>query len=159
MKKITRLGIEDLRNKMYTLSTLEQKTIIGGQRVAIRGGYLEEVNGGVFYYGNNGCSVFFEGVQMSISNIIPDYTAYQFNGNIGIEEEWCNSSFTVYDFAHEYGHYLQQKEMGMLSYLFDVAIPSMYSVSTNLEEHSQQEYEQDATMRGNQYLSNNTVWQ
>lgn len=158
-RKITRLSIDELRDKMYVLNTLEQRAIIGGDRININGGYLEEVNGGVYYYGNNGCSVFFKGVQVEIGGIVSDGTAYQMSGTIRIAEDWCNSTFNIYNFAHEYGHYLQQKEMGTLGYIIDVAIPSIYSAATNPDGHGQKPYEQDATMRGNQYLTNNTIWQ
>ena len=156
-RKITRLGIEELRDKMYVLNTLEQRTIIGGERVNINGGYLEEVNGGVYYYGNNGCSVFFEGVEIWVSNLIRDYSAYQLNGTIGIESDWCNTSFNIYDFAHEYGHYLQQKTMGTYDYLTVVVPNSLYSATFNDPyTHSQQTYELQATLLGNEYLKNNT---
>lgn len=35
----------------------------------------------------------------------------------------------------------------------------VYSVATNSDGHWQKPYEQDATMRGNQYLTNNTIRQ
>lgn len=157
-RKITKASIEELRKEMPVLNEEEEQSIVGGERIRISGGYLESVDGGTYFYGDNGSTVFFKGVDFSIdSKLIADYSAYQFNGTIHVEEKWAYNGFDIYVFAHEYGHYLQQEEMGFWNYLTDVAIPSMYSAQHNDPyTHSQQPFEKDATKRGEEYLNKNT---
>lgn len=154
-KKLTRSSIDEIRKEMLILnSTEERKVIGGGNRVQISGGYLEEKDGGTYFYGNNGGSVFFSGISISTS-LVADNAAYQMSGTIHVSESWANNGFSVYDFAHEYGHYLQQVDMGTYKYITDVAIPSVYSASQDPSNHSSKPYEQQATNLGNQYLENN----
>lgn len=84
--------------------------------------------------------------------------AYQLNGTIHISDSWANNGFSNFDFAHEYGHYLQQEEIGTANYLVNVAIPSVISAWTNPENHSSQSYEIDATERGIGYMNNNSSY-
>ena len=79
-------------------------------------------------------------------------TAYQLNGMIHVSSSWANDGFNVYDFAHEYGYYLQQEEMGSLKY-YMMAMASVYSVYSNPGNHLQQPFEMEASRLGLEYLN------
>lgn len=48
---------------------------------------------------------------------------------------------------HEYGHYLQYKEMGFWQFYTKVGFPSFMSASFNPQNHSRLEVEKDANRR------------
>lgn len=140
---------------MLVLNCEEERLVIGGtDQLRIKGGYLEEKDGGTYFYGDDGSSVFFKDVGFYTS-LVANGDDYQWIEVICVSGNWANSGFSVYDFAHEYGHYLQQEDMGTGKYLVNIAIPSVYSASTDPYNHSSQSYEQDATNRGEEYLNNN----
>lgn len=105
---------------------------------------------GVMYYGNNGTTCFFSGVKMSSTPI--DGSAFQMHGIIFVSPGWVSRGFDVYDFAHEYGHYIQEMNMPAALY-YSLAVGSVYSYLTSTpEEHMSKPFEVQATNLGNQYL-------
>lgn len=152
MKKIERLKLNVLKEKVQVLTVDEQRQFIAGDGTwRIKGGYLYEVDGGTIFCGDDDRFVWFPGVGVSTSYVV-DGTAYQLNGTIHISEDWLDDGFDIYDFAHEYGHYLQQVEMGNWKYYKDVAAESAGDMITDPDNHSSQPYEQDATERGYNFL-------
>lgn len=160
MKKIQKLSLNGLEETYTLLNDSAQASILGGEDIKINGGLLQEVNGGVQYTGEDGASCFFSGV--SLSTKASSGTAYQYGGTIHIDEKW--TSFDINDFAHEYGHYIQEQEMGTFTYTFSVAIPSAFDVmwgnyldwlGISHTDHSNRSYEKDASDKGNDYLKNN----
>ncbi len=117
----------------------------------ISDGYLSQEENGIRIYQNNGNVIFLEGVKFSDS-MVRSGTGYQWNGTIHIAEpaDWSTMSI-----MHEYGHYLQQKNMGDFSYVVNVGIPSMTSLLIDPENHDNQSFEQDATSKGNEYYQTN----
>jgi hypothetical protein len=92
----------------------------------------------------------FEGVNISTSAI--NSNPFQWNGTIHLPNP---SDFDINTVIHEYGHYIQQQDKGILSYLFTVAIPSMLSVIVDdPQEHMERSFEQNATLRGENYVKN-----
>ena len=106
--------------------SIQASILGGGYPLKIKGGTLVEKNGGVQYTGDDGTTCFFSGV--SLGNSALSGTAYQYNGTIHIDEGWANGKdgvqFDINNFIHEYGHFLQEQEMGHFEYSFRVAIPS-----------------------------------
>ncbi len=150
MKKVGRLRLSELEGRMDTLTKAEQHEYLGGNNTwRIYGGYLYEVEGGTLFCGDNGKFVWFPGISVS-SDWVTGGAAYQYGGTIHVDEDWSN--FDINDFAHEYGHYLQQKDKGYWSYILNVAIPSMYTAGSDPGNHSTYWYEQDATQRGEHVL-------
>jgi len=117
----------------------------------ITGGFLEAGMGGTTFHGKNGMKVFFPGIRFS-TNMVAPHAAYQLGGVIYISVSWARRGFDLKAFAHEYGHFLQQQEWGILYYLFKVAIPSVFSAWFFPATHYLKSYEQDATFRGNRWL-------
>lgn len=117
----------------------------------ITGGLLAAGRRGTTFHGENGLQVFFPGIRFSTNLVVP-HAAYQLGGVIHISVTWAGRGFDLNAFAHEYGHFLQQQEWGILYYLFKVAIPSVYSAWFFPATHHLNWYEQDATLRGNRWL-------
>ena len=164
MKKIQRLSLNELEETCTLLSDYSQTSILGGGEenitINISGGTLKEINGGVQYTGSDGSTCYFSGVSLSTKS--PEGTAYQYGGTIHIDEKW--SSFDVNDFAHEYGHYIQEQEMGTFAYTFYVGVRSAFdvmwgnfldSIGVSHKDHSARSYEVDATKKGDDYLKDN----
>lgn len=158
MKKLKRIKLEgkhslhQLAGEMSVLGITEQVLILGGgDKLYITGGSLENVNGGVLFEGNDGINCLFTGVQWSTDYVLND-TAYQWSGTIHISKSWISKGFNIYDFAHEFGHYLQQKEMGTVIYVKDVAYPSAKDMCRKGTDHDQLPCEVDATRRGNSFF-------
>lgn len=160
MKKIQRLSLNGLEETCTLLKDSAQASILGGIDIKIKGGVLQEINGGVQYTGEDGSTCFFSGVSLSTDSA--SGTAYQYGGTIHIDEKW--KSFNINDFAHEYGHYLQEQEMGTFTYTFSVAIPSGLDImwgdfldwlGISHTDHSNRSYEKDATEKGDDFLKNN----
>ena len=57
-------------------------------------------------------------------------------------------------FQHEYGHYIQSQNMGLL-YLLAIGIPSIMSASENPERHKYQPFERDANYLAFKYFNKN----
>ncbi len=57
-------------------------------------------------------------------------------------------------FQHEYGHYIQSQNMGLL-YLLAIGIPSITSASENPERHKYQPFERDANYLAFKYFNKN----
>lgn len=152
MKKIGKLRLDELKKNVKVLTPEEQRRYVGGQDVwRIAGGYLYEVEGGTLFCGDDDRSVWFPGVSVTTWWTKKD-TAYQYNGTIHIDENWLENGFNIYDFAHEYGHYIQQYLLGDEAYDRYIAIPSMHDLATDPEHHDEQWYEKDATERGYHHL-------
>ena len=150
MKKLTRKNLDELTNAMPVISEQDQRSCVGGAP-----GDILDISGGTVFFGENGFMTFYRDVTFSTKNVV-DGAAYQLNGVIHISQSWANNGFSNDDFAHEYGHFLQQQEMGTLAYLRYVAIPSMESVWTDPDNHASEPFEIDATERGMEYKNNNT---
>lgn len=157
MKKLTK---EDLTGLSKTLTLIEpnaQRQFIGGagrngEHLRISGGTLIDTAAGVDFISDTKEITHFKGVDFSTSYVF-DNTAYQLNGMIHISEKWLKNGFNIYDFAHEYGHYLQQIDP---NHNYPVTmVKSFYSLLTDPENHHNQPYEKDATRRGEEYLREN----
>lgn len=160
MKLANKCSLQQLAGEMPVLGTIDQAAIIGGWgELNISGGKLENVWGGVQFTGDDGSTCFFEGVWCgSGSYIVANNTAYQMLGWIQISDSWIyddKNPFNIHDFAHEFGHHLQEEEYGFWGYIAGVAMPSVYDMLVNGGYgHKQQPYEQDAYNRGEEYLKN-----
>ena len=156
MKKIKRLSLNGLKETCLLLDDTTKMSILGGGgKVNISNGTLENMQNGVQYVGTDGTTCFFEGVNFVIGGTLEN-TAYQFNGTIHIDESWLKNGFNVDNFAHEYGHHLQQQEMGTLYYFAYVAIPSVWNEwAEGGSGHSSMPYEKDADKRGSDYYNKN----
>lgn len=149
-QKLTRALIDEIRKEMPVLNEDEEKRVQGGwdpvkgyETLRIAGGFLQETGNGTWYYGEDGKQIFFEGIGISTAEPIASGTAFQVGGVISISQDWLNDTrhpFTIKDFAHEYGHYLQELEMGSGSYWKDVAIPSGYNLLTDPGSHDDMPY-------------------
>lgn len=128
-------------------TTPDEVNISGGKLVNARDA------GGVLYKGDDGASCLFKGVSLSLGRVV-DRSAYQWNGTIHVSPGWIASGFTVNDFAHEYGHFLQQNQSGVIGYC-RIALSSMYSLATNPRNHSSRSFEREATELGRAYLKEN----
>ena len=123
------------------------------QRLSIKGGTLQRTKEGTRYEGTDGSYILFRGVRCHVSKwLARPLTAYQFYGHIVIGRRWARSSFDVQLLAHEYGHYLQQRELGLWKYLWRIALPSVFSVLRNARQHFTKDFERDASRRGRDYL-------
>ena len=157
MKKLNK---EDLTGLSKTLTLIEpnaQRQFIGGagrngEHLRISGGTLIDTAAGVDFISDTKEITHFKGVDFSTSYVF-DNTAYQLNGMIHISEKWLKNGFNIYDFAHEYGHYLQQQDPNY-NYLATM-LESGFSVLTDPENHDNQPFEKDATRRGEEYLRKN----
>lgn len=120
-----KLAFEMLDKEFQSLTENEQVNIKGGgDPIFVTGSYLEENGLGVEYHGNDGSFVFFPGVELS--TFAANGTGYQFNGTIHLSS---SGNWDVEKFAYEYGHYLQEQEMGTLKYLFTIGMPSLMSAA------------------------------
>ncbi|MBR1594174.1 MAG: hypothetical protein IJ692_04520 [Alloprevotella sp.] len=100
-----------------------------------------------------GKEILFRGVRTHVGGwYMPPYAAFQLFGHIHIGRRWQKEGFCVTDYAHEYGHYLQEKSIGHLRYVFCVAIPSVWSLLRNPRRHAEKRFEQEATCLGRDFL-------
>ena len=134
-----------------------QRQFIGGagrngEHLRISGGTLIDTAAGVDFISDTKEVTHFKGVDFSTSWVRDD-TAYQLNGTIHISEKWLKNGFTIYAFAHEYGHYLQQQDPNCNYPL--MAAESAFSELFDPENHANQPFEKDATRRGEEYLRKN----
>lgn len=116
----------------------------------IREGYLISKTDHVIFRSDEGWEIIFQGVRISTSMVVKN-AAYQLNSVIHISKNWIKRGFSIQDFTHEYGHYLQQQEMGLFKYLRKVAFLSVFSLITRPETHYHRPFERDATNKGNEY--------
>lgn len=136
-------------NLTYALS---ESVVIAyrGTEYKIAGGTLVDTPEGVEFHSDSGIKVWFPFVDISTS-IVNEGTAYNLTGTIHIDKGWLEKGFGINDFLHEFGHYLQEIEMGFSEYVTGVAIPSMLSLLRDPESHDSQPFEQDATKRGQEF--------
>ncbi|MFT4073149.1 MAG: hypothetical protein QM654_14645 [Dysgonamonadaceae bacterium] len=127
----------------------------GGDVLRISGGTLVEEKEGTTFYGDDGSSTFYKGVSFSTNGAPITGTAYQLNGTIHINKSWANSSFNQCDFAHEYGHYLQQQSMSTIEYAKLSAKSLISGFFNTAEEHLRQNFEMEATRLGEEYMDAN----
>ncbi|MCF0194297.1 MAG: hypothetical protein HUK00_03850 [Bacteroidaceae bacterium] len=134
---------------------VQEEVGTSGRRLRIRDGVLEVQEGGVMYCGENGSECFFPGVTAAFYGRMHDRmvpkTAYQLNGHIGVSPSW--ETFGVMDFAHEYGHHLQQKVMGWKYYIRGLC--SMCSMVMNRAGHRDEAFEREATRLGAEFVREN----
>ncbi|MDR1153628.1 MAG: hypothetical protein LBL04_02870 [Bacteroidales bacterium] len=160
MKTLSKKSFAVLEQEFPVLKENQLTEIVGGQdsySFTVANGtfvnyYHEDGNYSVYYPSDGGSSVVFDGVHVN-GNTLPfqgQDTACQLNGQIRVGSEYA-SYFTLEDTVHEYGHYLQQQEMGTYKYIKDVGLNSIQTVYES--DHSSQWYEQDATQRGNDYMN------
>ena len=122
--------------------------------IHIHGGTLYRTVTGTCYKGADGSHILFRGVRCHVSRwLVRPLTAYQFCGHIVIGWRWAKRDFNLRFLAHEYGHYLQQREMGTWRFLLRVALPSVWSVLRDSNRHFHQDFERDATQKGKEYLA------
>lgn len=153
MKKLEKLTLKELANTVNILFMDEAAARCGGSGTdyyQMANGVFINYDGYGVYVGNGGQQVVFDGVNVDGCVVCNPSAAYQFGGTINVGSNW-GSDFSFSALTHEYGHYLQQEEMGTWDYINNVAIPSMNSV--NDSNHSSQGYEQDATDLGNSYVN------
>ena len=130
-----------------------------GMSVRITGGKLERDRDATIFIGDDGRQIRFEHIHFRVGAwFIPRRVAFQWCGCIYIGRVWAASGFTLNMFAHEYGHYLQQHEMGCWRYIWRVALPSVWSVLSNPHGHLWHPVEEDATRRGMRYLAKQEPW-
>lgn len=122
--------------------------------IAINGGTLIRKMNGTLYIGDNGASCFFPEIKVKVSNFVCKGTAYQWLGVIYIAKGWSDKEFNIHHFIHEYGHFLQQREFGVFSFLLKIAIKSVFSLCFFPKRHTQRQYEKDATYRGRTFWNN-----
>ncbi|SEJ78985.1 hypothetical protein SAMN05216327_12019 [Dyadobacter sp. SG02] len=146
MKKIS---FDDL---IADLSIIESEqdlnSIRGGDTIYINGGYIVNSGGNATFYSNNGTSFTLPGATVYSSQNWGD-NHYQLSGGIYLDP---NGGADVSTLIHEYGHYLQQQQMGTGSYIA-AGLGSAYSVYTNPGEHASQPFEVQATNYGYQYIA------
>lgn len=157
MKKLTKKDLAELSKTLPLIEPNAQRQFIGGagrngERLRISGGTLIDTPEGVDFISDSGEITHFKGVDFSTSWVLSD-TGYQLNGTIHISKKFIKDGFNIYNFAHEYGHYLQQKDPNH-NYLF-TSVKSIYSLWKDPKNHANQPYEKDATRRGNEYLRDN----
>lgn len=155
MENISRKDIEESKEKQESAENTNNLRSFFLPELKINGGVLRSVTQdgmhGVMYYGNNGTTCFFSGVRMT-TNPINNNSAFQLKGIIFVSPGWVSGGFDVYDFAHEYGHYIQEMNMPAALY-YSLAVGSVYSYLTSTpEEHMSKPFEVQATNLGNQYL-------
>lgn len=159
MKKITSKEIAEMSAKTgLTPKSDVPNPPSQSNAIIISGGELVQMGNDVIYYGNNGAHVTFRGVKYEINkHLIAPNTAYQLNGTIHISQSWLDNGFNIYNFAHEYGHYIQEEDMGKLEYYY-YALQSMYSLLTDPDNHGNTPFEKQAEELGYNYLINNTTY-
>lgn len=150
MKKLKKLTLNVLQESAQVLSPTEQSSIIGGGTVYKIGyGTIEDTGYGVWLETDSGYGCFFSGVKIEIGGCVGK-SAYQLNGTIHISESWINDpakSFTVYNFMHEYGHYMQQDYGGNAYYtyvggtsaivtVYDYFFDTNYAQGLNVEQQA-----------------------
>ncbi len=130
------------------------QTPLDKDTLEIKEGTLQNMPNGVLFRSTNGRNCLFEDVRFRVGAWwIPRFTAYQFCNVVHISRTWAMQKINLALFAHEYGHLLQQKELGFWKYLWYVAVPSVWSIIRHPREHDRISIEKDATQRGMEYLS------
>ena len=121
-------------------------------------GELRQKPDGVLFVGSNGSRILFEGVKVHVGTFfIPRDTAFQIAGHVFISRHWLSGGFSLVSFSHEYGHFLQQRALGSLRYVFGIALPSVWSMLTNPILHPTRRFERHATLLGKRYVANNMI--
>lgn len=133
-------------------ATQQPSWLVGQDALRIAEGALLNLADGCLFVGDGGERCLFRGVRYSTRGVRAN-TAYQANGVIRISERWLSDAqcpFGLHDFAHEYGHYLQQRDYGWWDYYSRVAWDSITHLG---DDHYARPYEADATRRGAAYLA------
>lgn len=160
MKTLLRKNLDELALTMPIVNENEQRNFVGGTKVTsirINGGYLysydyENDDLGkltVYQPDNGGDPIVFDGVTCSDCSA-PDGSAYQFNG-ICVGDN-PSSNFDIGTMIHEYGHFLQQEEMGTIRYGLYAGAGSLYGRLNPEVDYYEIPSEKDASKRGQEYI-------
>ncbi|MGE9312244.1 hypothetical protein ACLOAU_11375 [Niabella sp. CJ426] len=123
----------------------------------IQGGTLYADLNGTTYIGDDGAVCYFQGVSFTTDCATGGKAAYQLDGIIHVTDDWANDGFDIYKFSHEYGHYLQQQQMGDAAYYAYVVGPSVWSAATDPSNHPNQWFEDAATVNGDIYYNQHVI--
>ena len=160
MKKLTRKNLDELALVMPVIDENGQSEFIGGTQassIRINGGYLisydyENDDLGkltVFQPDNGGALIIFDGVTCSNGDL--GGCAYQFNGIVEVGPN-PETDFDIGTMIHEYGHFLQQEEMGTVAYLAYAGSGSAYGYTFSGVDYYDIPSEKNASERGQEYM-------
>ena len=145
---------DDFRRTTYAQFSASPPAVVHDHAaLRIADGQLVNLADGCRYLGPRGEQWFFAGVRYAVGGAVVRDTAFQANGVVRISKGWLGDAhrpFALRDFAHEYGHYLQQRDLGWWGYYTRVALDSVTHMGP---DHYDRPYEQDATLRGAAYLA------
>lgn len=126
--------------------------------IALRDGVLHPHAEGTLFVGRDGRTILFQGVRAKLGGTLPN-SSFQYGGCIRIGRGW-QPTYTLWHFAHEYGHWLQRRELGFWRFQW-LALRSFLSAAWELLRHSHRHfdrrYERDATTRGMRYVAHELV--
>jgi hypothetical protein len=164
-KRLRKLTLDTMEFCFQPLKEEHLRGITGGGYVSsytITGGTITNWSYDGYNYAvftaSDGRTIVLEGVHVG-SNTYPlqaSDTAMYIDEEIRIGSGW--NSFSFNDLMHEYGHYLQEQEMSGFSYFAGAAQSFLDMVDREIFgeknfSHSDLEFEQDATARGNSYAA------
>ena len=123
--------------------------------INIEDGILFRTKGGtLFRRYSDDSEVFFPCVRAHLGGLlVAPNGAFQLWGRIFIGRRWHKDGFLLRNFAHEYGHYLQERRIGHIRYIFKIALPSLWSLIRRPLRHEKQTFEREATMLGIDYIN------
>lgn len=159
MRTLLRKNLDELALTMPIINESDQRNFVGGTIVTsirINGGYLysydyENDDLGkltVYQPDNGGAPIIFDGVNCSDGSL--GGCAYQLNGiKVGPNPE---SNFDIGIMIHEYGHYLQQEEMGTIAYVIYAGLGSAYGNVVPGVDYYEIPSENNASERGQEYM-------
>lgn len=127
--------------------------------IDIEDGMLIRINGGTLFRSHSDDSeVFFPGIRAHAGGLlVAPNGAFQLWGHIFIGRRWHKDGFLLHNFAHEYGHFLQERSMGHIRYFFRVALPSLWSLIRRPLRHGKKSFEREATRLGLEFITNNHI--
>jgi hypothetical protein len=157
-RKLTRKSLDELAVIMPIIDKNGQNGFVGGTIVTsirINGGYLisydyenEDLVKLTVYQPDSGSTIVFDGVTCSTGSL--NGSAYQFNGiKVGEDSE---ANFDIGTMIHEYGHFLQQEEMGTVAYLAYAGSGSAYGYTFSGVDYYDIPSEKNASERGQEYM-------
>jgi hypothetical protein len=106
----------------------------------------------VFKINNNGGNVIFQGVTITNFGVFNHTGFTTSNGAIHADND-----FTLTLLEHEYGHYLQAKNYGAVTYNTVIVPASLYSIITDEKAHNSFWTEKDANMWAYIYFGKNSA--